>query len=77
MNTFSVTTKSEILITQYSYCLHLWPMFLGHSHVIEQKREKQNLLKTHEMNTCSIYLCALCVNGDDDDPVTYIGTCHL
>ena len=55
----------------------LWPLFLGHSLVNEQKREKQNFLKTHEMNTCSIYLSALCVNGDEVHPVTYVGTCHL
>ena len=48
---------------------------LGHSQFNEQNTKIQNLLKTHEMNTCSIYLCALCVTGDDDDPVTHVGTC--
>ena len=77
MNAFSVTTKSETLITQHNHCLQLWPVFLGHSQFNEQNTKTQNLLKTHEMNTFSIYLCTLCVTGDDDDPVTHVGTGHV
>ena len=77
MNAFSVTTKSVILITQHSHCLQLWPVFLGHSQFNEQNTKTQNLLQTNEMNTCFVYLCAWCVTGDDDDPVTHVGTGQL
>ena len=77
MNAFSFSTKSVILITQHNHCLQLWPVFLGHSQFNEQNTKIHNLLKPNEMNTCSVYLCDLCVTGDDDDPVAHVGTGHL